>query len=393
MAALVDAYPPARLSTAFKLYGAAAMVAPALGPALGGWILANFSWPWIFLINIPLGLFALLIVSGVLREQSARAERSTFDWTSLVVLITGLLALQFVIEEGPRSDWFASPAVDGALAVGIVTMAIFVRTQLLARVPFVDLRPLAIPTFAVGLTLALLTGVGFTGTALVAPLYMQEVLKYSPDYAGFVMIPTAIGGFLGTEFSGRLTGKLPSSLLAAASLVVAAAGTFWLASLGDRISFEDALLPRFVQGIGLGLLYVPLNVLMMTDVPKALLDAAAGLGGIVRQIGAGLGFAILGTLIVHTEIAATSAFGARARQGGVLSDSGFGTAYRWFTSHGYSASDAQAFSSSVVGELVNRAAIAVAFSETFTIVGLLFVGALPFLLLFHLVRGKELESA
>jgi DHA2 family multidrug resistance protein len=392
MAALIDAYPAARLPTAFKVYGAAAMVAPALGPALGGWLLTNFTWPWIFLVNIPLGLFAMWLVSGVVREQSARGERSSFDWTSLSVLIVGLLALQFVIQEGPHDDWFASPEVVAALALAVVMLTIFVRMQLAARIPFVDLRPLAIPTFAVGLILALLTGVGFTGTALVAPLYMQEVLRYSPDYAGLVMVPTAIGGFIGTEFSGRLTAKVPASLLAASSLAVAAAGTFWLASLGDRISFGDALLPRFVQGIGLGLLYVPLNMLMMTQVPKRLLDAASGLGGIVRQIGAGLGFAILGTLIVNTQIAATSTLGARARQGAVLTDPGLGAVYRWFISHGYNDNDAQAFSSSVVGELVNRAAITAAFSETFIIVGLLFVGALPFLVLFHLVRGKELES-
>jgi len=393
MAALIDAYPRERLPTAFKVYGAATMVAPALGPALGGWILANLTWPWIFLINIPLGLFALLLVSGVVREQSVRGERSAFDWTSLSVLIAGLLALQYVITEGPRNDWFDSPAVGVALGVAIVALTLFARRQLAARIAFVDLRPLAIPTFTVGLILALITGIGFTGTTLLAPLYMQEVLRYAPDYAGLVMIPAAFGAFLGTEFSGRLTAKMPPSVLAAASLAVAAAGTFWMAFQGDRISFEDTLLPRFVQGIGVGLLFVPLNVLLMTHVPKRLIDAASGLAGIVRQVGAGIGFAILGTLVVHAQIATTSTFSARARQGSVLSDAGFGAAYRWFTSHGYNDSDAQAFSSSVVGELVNRAALTAAFSETFIIVGLLFLGSLPFLVLFHLVRGGNPESA
>jgi DHA2 family multidrug resistance protein len=271
-------------------------------------------------------------------------------------------------------------------------LALFVRVQLSARIPFVDLRPLKIPTFSVGLFLSLVTGIGFTGVALVSPLYMQAVLQYGTDYAGLVMIPSAIGILVGTELAGRMSAKVPPSLLAAASLAVAAGGTFWFAFLGDRISFNETLLPRFVQGLGVGLLYVPLNVLSMAHVPRKLVDAASGLGGLIRQIGAGLGFAILGTLVVHTEIASTTVFGARARQGTVLTDPGLGAAYRWFIAHGYNDSDAQAFSSSVVNQLVNQAAISAAFSETFIIVGLLFVLAMPSLVLFHLVRSGKAES-
>jgi DHA2 family multidrug resistance protein len=393
LAALIDAYPPARLSTAFKVYGAAAMVAPALGPALGGWVLANFTWPWIFLINVPIGLISLLVVSTVVREQSARGERSPFDWSSLVVLITGLLALQYFIQEGPRNDWFESTNISLALALAVAMLVLFVRMQLTARVPFVDLRPFKVPTFSVGMFLALITGIGFTGTALVSPLFMQQVLQYGPDYAGLIMVPNAIGGYIGTELSGRLSARVPPALLATASLAVAAAGTFWFAFLGDRINFSDTLMPRFVQGVGVGLLFVPLNALIMANLPKKFVDGASGLGGLVRQLGAGLGFAILGTLVVRTQIAAGTTFGARARQGTVLTDPGLAAVYQWFLGHGFNSSDAQAFSASVVGQLVSQAATSAAFSQTFIIIGLLFVLSMPFLLLFYVVRVKEGEPA
>jgi DHA2 family multidrug resistance protein len=260
---------------------------------------------------------------------------------------------------------------------------------LTARVPFVDLRPLLIPSYAVGVGLALITGIGFTGTALITPLYMQDVLHYGTDYAGLTMIPSAIGGFLGTEASGRLATRIPPTILAVASLVVCAAGTLWFAFLGDRAGFDHTLLPRFAQGIGLGLLYVPLNVLMMSRVPKRLVDAAAGVGGLTRQLGNGLGFAILGTIIVHARIAATSTFGARARSGTVLTDPGLAAAYRWFVGRGYSDADAQAFSASVVGELVSRAATTAAYTEAFILVSLLFVAAIPFVLLMYYARGTQ----
>jgi DHA2 family multidrug resistance protein len=393
VSALVDAYPPSRLPTAFKVYGTAAMVAPALGPAVGGWTIANFSWPWIFLINVPIGLFAFALASAVMPEQSTRGERSPFDWMSLLVLMGGMFALQYVIQEGPSLDWFSSPAIIGGTAAAVLLVVVFVRTQLTARVPLVDLRPLRIPTYSLGVILALVTGVGFTGTALVCPLYMQDVLKYGADYAGLIMIPSAIGGFIGTELSGRLSSRMPPALLAAAALIISATGTFWFAFLGDRAGFDHTLIPRFVQGIGLGLLYVPLNVLLMSRVPRHLVDAASGISGLTRQLGYALGFAILGTVVVHAQIATTSVFGARARQGTVLTDPGLAHAYRWFLGRGFADADAQAFSSSVVGELVNRAATTAAYSETFIIVGMLFVASLPCLLLLYLARGARTTAA
>ena len=384
MAALVDAFPAEDLPSAFKVYGVSVMVGPALGPALGGWVLANFTWPWIFLLNIPLGIVSFFLVSGILRDQSERGDRSAFDWTSLAIMVAGFAALQYVVQEGPRQQWFASSHVVIAMGIAAVALFVFVRIQLAADVPFVDLKPLAIPSYAVGIVLALITGVGFTGTSLIVPLYMQDVLRYAPDMAGFIMVPSAIGSIIGTELSGRISSVMRPALLAAVSLGLCAVGTLWFAYLGDRAGFEHAVLPRFIQGVGLGLLYVPLNVLMMSHVPKRLVDAASGLGALTRQIGAGFGFAILGSLIVRSRIAATSMTASRFHHATIADDPGFAAVQRWFTAHGYSGADASALSASVLQELVARAATAAAYSETFVIVALLFVVSIPFLMLFQL---------
>ena len=388
MAALVDAFPPEDLPSAFKVYGVSVMVGPALGPALGGWVLSNFTWPWIFLLNIPLGIVSFFLVSAVLRDQSERGERSAFDWTSLAIMIVGFAALQYVVQEGPRQQWFASSHVVIAMGIAAVALFVFVRIQLAAAVPFVDLKPLAIPSYAVGIVLALITGVGFTGTSLIVPLYMQDVLRYAPDMAGFIMVPSAVGSIIGTELSGRISSVMRPALLAAISLALCAVGTFWFAYLGDRAGFEHAVLPRFIQGIGLGLLFVPLNVLMMSHVPKRLVDAASGLGALTRQIGAGLGFAILGSLIVRSRIAATSMTAGRFHHSTLADDPGFAAIQRWFVAHGYSGTDASSLSASVLQDLVARAATAAAYSETFVIVALLFVVSIPFLMLFQLAPRK-----
>ena len=393
MAALVDAYPPEDLPSAFKVYGVCVMVGPALGPALGGWVLSNASWPWIFLLNVPLGIVSFFLASAVLRDQSDRAERSAFDVTSLLIMVAGFSALQYVVQEGPRNDWFASPRVALAFGVACVTLFAFVRIQLRAAVPFVDFRPLAIPTYAVGVVLALITGIGFTGTALIVPLYMQDVLKYAPDMAGYIMVPSAVGAIIGTEISGRISKWIAPSIVAAVSLVLCAIGTWWFGFLGDRIGFDYALLPRFIQGVGLGLLYVPLNVLMMAHVPKKFIDAASGLSAVTRQIGAGLGFAILGSLIVRSRIAATTLSAGRLRHTTVFDDPGFAALRRWFVAHGYSSTDASSLSLSVLQELLARAATSAAYSETFVIVALLFVFSVPFLVLFHLGAPKAIDPA
>lgn len=393
MAALVDAHPPERLASAFKVYGVSVMVGPALGPALGGWILSNATWPWIFLINVPLGIGALFLISAVLRDQSVRGERSAFNWSSLAIMVAGFAALQYVVQEGPRRGWFGSFEVTLSAIVAVVALCAFVRIQLAARVPLVDLRPFAIPSFAIAMLLGLLTGVGFTGSALIVPLYMQDVLRFGPDIAGLVMVPNAIGSIVGTELSGRVGKWVPASLLAAIALAVCAAGTFWFAFLGDRSGFDQAVLPRFIQGIGVGLLYVPLNVLMMSNVPKRLVDAASGIGALTRQVSAGLGYAILGGLIVQNRIAATSLTAARFHHAALVNDPGIDPIRRWFAAHGYTGSDASTLSLSVLQELVARAATSVAYSETFVIVAILFVVSIPFLLLFHLVPAKEADPA
>jgi DHA2 family multidrug resistance protein len=393
MAALVDAYPAERLASAFKTYGVAVMVGPAIGPALGGWVLAHATWPWIFLLNIPLGVLSLFLVSSILRDQSERSERSAFDWTSLAIMVTGFAALQYVVQEGPRHQWFASLPVTLAAVLAAVALYVFVRVQLAAPVPLVDFRPLAIPAYAVAMVIAFVTGVGFTGCMLIVPLYTQDVLRYAPDVAGVIMVPAAIGTIVGTELSGRAGRWMPAVALAALSLVVAGVGTAWFAYLGDRSGFDQALFPRFLQGFGVGLLYVPLNVLMMSQVPKKLVDAASGLGALVRQLSMGFGFALLSSLVVHNRIAATSLTASRFHHGAAGIDPGFAMIQRWFAAHGYSAADGSALSFSVVQELVARAATSAAYSETFVVTAALFVLSIPCLLLFYLVPEKETRPA
>ena len=393
MAALIDAYPAEDLASAYKVYGVSVMVGPALGPALGGWVLTNASWPWIFLINIPLGILSLFLVSAILRDQSERSEGSAFDWTSLAIMIGGLAAFQYVVQEGPREEWFGSSRIVFASVFALAAIFVFVRSQLRAAVPFVDFRPLAIPPYAIGIVLALITGVGFTGSALIVPLYMQDVLRYAPDMAGIIMVPSAVGSLMGTEISGRISRWVPAPALAAGSLVLCAFGTFWFAYLGDRSGFDHALLPRFLQGLGLGLLYVPLNVLMMAHVPKRLVDAASGLAALTRQIGAGLGVAILSSIIVRSRIAASALTAGRVHHGTLFDDPGLAAIRHWFVEHGYSATDASSLSLSVLQELVARAATSAAYSETFVIVALLFVVSIPFLLLYQLVPRKEADPA
>ncbi len=393
MAALVDAHPAGELASAFRVYGVAVMAGPALGPAIGGWILANASWPWIFIINVPLGIGAFFLVSAVLRDQTERGERSAFDWTSLAVMITGFAAVQFILQEGPRREWFDDPQIMFAAAIACVSLFVFVRTQLKAAVPLVDLKPLAIPSYAIALTLALITGVGFSGSAIIVPLYMQDVLRYAPDFAGYVMVPTAVGSILGTEISGRISKFVPPAIVAAVSLILCAIGTFWFAYLGDRVGFTSAVLPRAIQGLGLGLLYVPLNVLAMSHVPRRLYDAASGLSSLTRQLGAGFGYAILGSFIVRMRIAATTLTASGARHTTSMNDPGMAAMYRWFTAHGYSPDDASTASVTVLQELVTRAATSVAYSETFVIVALLFVISLPFLVLFYLVPKTKADPA
>ena len=376
-AALMDAFPREDLPKVFKYIGFGGMVGPLAGPILGGILLGNFTWPAIFLINLPIGAATLWLASAFLPEQSERGARSKFDWSSLALLAVGLAAFEYLVQDGPREEWFASGTITAAAVTAVVALSAFAWLQLRTRLPLVDLRPLRVPSYAIGLALAIVSGIGITGTSFIVPLYFQQILGFDAMTAGLGVVPAAVSTIVGIQLAETLNRRLSPIVVALLGLAFFAVGTLWFCFLGNKVSLSEILLPRIVQGLGNGLIFLPLNIIVMMHVPRRWYDAASGLTGLARQLGVSLGYAVLSGILVRAQAAAASDFTSRVRLGTPASSFGLEPIRAYLIAHGYSHADAISFSLPVFAKLVARDAALWGYNQTFFTIGVLFLITMP----------------
>ncbi|MCU0681139.1 MAG: DHA2 family efflux MFS transporter permease subunit [Polyangiaceae bacterium] len=310
-AILRQTFPPEEYGVAMGVFSVAVGIGPASGPTLGGWIVDNFHWPWIFLINVPVGLVGLLAVARFVPPDEGPAppgERGRLDWQGIGLLWATLLALQFVLEEGQRYEWFDSPLIVILSLTAAFGAAAFAIRELTAPSPAVNLRVFRDPTYAVGsVANAIAMAVLLSGTFLL-PLFMQELLGYSAMNAGMAQLPRTLVMMVAMPVVGKLYNRVPPRAFVFAGLGVTAAGQLLMARLTLQSVAADAVLALVLQGLGMSMVIVPLSTLSLSRVPKAELGDAAGLAALLRQVGVSMGLAILASLLSRSAHQMREAF-------------------------------------------------------------------------------------
>lgn len=298
---MVESFPAAQIGIAQAIFGVGVMIGPSLGPTLGGWITDQWSWRWIFFINLPLGLLAAGLCLAVLKDPPhVRAARApTVDWTGIVLLTLGVGSLQTVLERGHRLDWLASGEVRALALLAISSIVLFVRHELRAEHPVVDLRVLRHRSLAVGCTYGTVLGLGLYGSIFLLPVYTQSLLRWSAWESGLAILPSTLATALTMGFAGRLARSVgPAPIFVAGSVVflLGIAGmTTWTLQSGHDTLFW----PQVARGLGLGAMFVPLSVATLGGVPTRDIAQAAGLYSLFRQLGGSAGVALLATLLDH----------------------------------------------------------------------------------------------
>ena len=338
-AILFESYPPEKRGGAMAIFGLGAMVGPAIGPSVGGALVDNFSWPLIFFVNIPIGIVALVMTMLFIRDPVyiVRPERGA-DWIGLGAMATGIASLQFVLEQGQREDWFASPTIAILTLVSIGTLAFFIVRELRDPHPFVDLHVFKSRSFAAGTIIGVVSGFGLYGLNLVLPLFFQNVLRMSAFDTGNALLPGAIATAISMPIAGRLTKVLDPRIEIALGLAMFAAGSWWMGDLNQYAGFWDIFGPRTLQGFALGFLFVPLTTASLAGISNAAMSNATGLYTLVRQLGGSLGIAILelvqtrredlaqavfsGSITLANPAVATMLAGAKDRAGALASIAG-----------------------------------------------------------------------
>ncbi len=293
---LLASYPPAKAGTALALWGVTTLVAPVAGPLLGGWITDNVSWPWIFYINIPVGIFSAALTWSIYKSRETTVRKLPIDTVGLTLLVIWVGALQLMLDKGKELDWFSSNLIVGLACVAGVSFAIFLIWELTEEHPVVDLRLFAGRNFAFGaLTLSVAYGL-FFGNVVLMPLWLQQFMGYTATSAGMALAPVGVFAILLTPLVGKKVSLWDPRVMATGAFIVFAF-VLWLRSqFTTDTDFYHILFPTLLQGAAMAFFFIPLTTLTLAGLPPARIPAAAGLSNFVRIMAGAMGTSIVTTL-------------------------------------------------------------------------------------------------
>ncbi len=282
---LIAVYPPAKRGMALALLAMVTVVAPIAGPILGGWITDSYSWPWIFFINIPIGLFACAVVRQQMAKRPVHLSRQPMDYVGLITLIIGVGALQVVLDKGNDLDWFESSFIIIGSAISAVALTAFVIWELTDEHPVVNLRLFAFRNFRIG-TLVLVFGyAGFFGINLILPQWLQTQMSYTATWAGLAVAPIGILPVLMSPFVGKYAHKFDLRLLAGLAFVAIGTSCFMRAGFNSQVDFQHVALVQLFMGAGVALFFMPTLSILLSDLPPQQIADGSGLATFLRTLG------------------------------------------------------------------------------------------------------------
>src|SRR5436309_3997150 len=388
-AVLYEVFPPSEYGTAMAIFGVGVMVGPTLGPTLGGYITDVFSWPWIFYINIPFGIVALLLTLTYLRDSRYARKVDRIDWLGLVLLALGVGTLQTMLERGERLDWFASREVVLYAIVSAVSLVGFVWHELATEHPVVDLRILKSPQLAAGVAFGGMLGVCLYATVFVLPVYLQQLLGFTANQTGMVILPGALASAVTMGLTARMRGKFDARISVVIGAAIFMYAMWQLSHFTTQSGRHDFLWPMIWRGAGLGLIFVPMTNLALAELPMDKIPNGTGLFNLLRQLGGSIGIAISATLL--SRFAATnhallaehvSSFDpfTRTRLAAIASA---------LVARGVLPANAEHDAIALLSAQVTRQATMLSFERLFLLFGVALGFAIPLLLLMRKGRGFE----
>jgi MFS transporter, DHA2 family, multidrug resistance protein len=291
-ALLLRNYPVHLRGLALGLWAMVVIVAPIVGPVLGGWITDNYSWPWLFYINVPGGLFAAGVTWMLLRKRESLRVKVPVDVVGLALLVIGVAALQFMLDNGNEKDWFHSGEIVAAAVIGVVAISFLIPWELTDKHPIIDLHLFARRNFRIGTITIAFAYFAFMGVNVVFPLWLQTALGYTSTWAGLAMAPIGLVALFMAPLIGRNLHRINLRLAPTIAFAIQCTALLWFAAETADVSFGQMALPRFIMGFGLPLFFLPLNQIIMAGIPASELASAAGLSNFMRTFAGSVATAV-----------------------------------------------------------------------------------------------------
>jgi DHA2 family multidrug resistance protein len=395
-AILRQTFPPKEHGMAMALFGMAVVIGPAFGPTLGGYIVDNYSWPWIFYINVPIGIISLVMVSRFVHEPEdvraamhtmAERQKKNMDWSGIALLFLGLGTMQYVLEEGGRNDWFQSGEIKIITLVAVVSLIALLIRELSARVPAVDFSLFKDVVFASGTMIGAVMFAMLMAITFLLPLFMQLLLGFTATQSGIALMPRSLCMLVVMPIVGRLYNKVSPRLVVAFGIVLFAYTAWLMGHYTLETSRNDIMQVLIIQGVAFSCLFIPLTTMALSTIPRHRLSDATGLNSLLRQTGGSMGLAVFATLLSRFATRARgdllphfsmSSPAMAARMGGIQ---------RMLQSRGLDVLAAQHTAAQMIDGQLRRQAMMISFEKLFYLSGILFLCVLP--LVFFLKMPKD----
>jgi len=298
-AILADAFPPAKRPMAFAMYGIAVVAAPAIGPTLGGWITDSFSWHWIFLINVPVGVLLIYLIRTFVPDEPANHDGSPVDYFGFFLIAIGLGSLQWVLDRGQNADWWSSTEIRVLTVVVIVALLTYIVRSFDQKNPIVDLRLFRYKNYALSNLLMFILGFVLLGSTAMLPLFMQSLLHYTALDAGLVISPGGFAIMAMMPVVGRLSGKVDLRILITLGLICGGTALWHMGSFNLEVDQLTLAGVRAWQTVGIAFLFIPITTMAYVGLPMSANNQASAMLAFMRNLGGGVGISVLVTLLAR----------------------------------------------------------------------------------------------
>ena len=394
-AILRQTFPPEEQGIAMAMFSMVIMIGPAIGPVLGGFITDNYSWPWIFYINLPVGIIGIMMTIQNVHEPDdvraanrARAEtaRKNLDIAGIALMVVGVGALQYMFEEGSQDDWFDSMEIRIAAVLAAVALIGFVIRELTATAPVVNLRMFKDSTFASATVVAFVMFGMLMGSMFLLPVFAQESLHYTATLSGIVLMPRTLAMMAVSPIIGRLYNKVQPAFIVGFGVIMFAIGSWQLSNITLDTSSYDLVFPLVVTGIAFACLFVPLTTAALSKTPRHLMADAAGLNSFMRQIGGSIGLTIFATMFTNYAVEARAGLAPALTllRPEVVLD--IAAVKAQLMAHGVNAMSAQLGANLAVAKSWYAQGTVLSFDRVFIFQGILFLGVIPLLFFLRVPR-------
>jgi MFS transporter, DHA2 family, multidrug resistance protein len=390
-AILADTFPPAKRGMAFAVYGIAVVMAPAIGPTLGGWITDNYTWRWIFFVNIPVGILSLLLTSRLIQDppyfKRRKLSETKIDYIGLGLVALGLGTLQIVLDKGQRDDWFESNFILVLAIISAVSLLFVIWWEWRHKDPIIDLHLFRERTFAVSNLLMFMLGFALLGSTLLLPLFLQTLMGYTAQLSGMALSPGGFAIMVCMPLVGWLLSRYDARYLLLFGLSMLSFSLFHMTNFDLDIDFKTAVYARILQAVGLAFLFVPINTSAYAYLPREKNNAASGLMNLARNIGGSVGISFVTTMLDRRTQKHLSDLMGHLNGGNAQFQSVLRGLAQQFVSHGSSPADAQRQAYAMIQNAVQRQATMLSYLDNFHMLGYAILAMIPMVFLMKRTRS------